>query len=208
MVTSLWGDKASENWPEVLQRLLGSLFYEVSGGFWPLLTKGSVGKRLKISTSFGDLFPLSAADTYFSTWMTAFALSNPWRTSSSSGRFCRRALAVSPFCNSTYAVYHPTEQIPLQRHYKLICNFQLSEDASFSGCMWLSLSQTNDDYKGHQMLSPTGKPSKPPESPSPRDYSLPRLIKPLSKRLRRHEWEPRRGPLQSSVLVKLPRNTH
>lgn len=33
-------------------------------------------------------------------------------------------------------------------------------------------SQTNGDYKGHQMLSQTGKPSKPQRAPSPRDFIL------------------------------------
>lgn len=99
-------------------------------------------------------------------------------------RFCRRALTISPFCNSTYAIYHPAEQIPTPVPLKTDLQFSVK----WRCCTWFSLWQTNGDYKAHQMLLQTGKPSEPPESPSPRDYSLPKLIKPLSKRLRHHEW--------------------
>lgn len=107
-----------------------SQFYEVNGGFWPLLRKRSVGKTpWKLSTSFSDLFSLMCC-WHLSTWTISLALSNPREP-----HHLRQILqtpSISPFSNSTEAIYHPAEQIPTPAPLKTDLQFSVKWRCFFS----------------------------------------------------------------------------
>lgn len=176
----LWGDKAFGKWPRSLSFMR-----------WRFLAPSEKGISWKDTLKTFNRFqwpvfidvPLTFK--HLDNIICSFKSSRPsssW-TDSADGL----SLSISPFSNSTEAIYHPVEQIPTPVPLKTDLQF------SVKWRCFVSLLNVIFPFADEQWLQgPLGaladrKAGKTPESPSPRDYSLPKLIKPLSKRLRHHE---------------------